>query len=168
MARLLIKEIATRRHSLKDIQYFDKDCILISMDRVLTDSEMEVEIDIKLEPFSMLLRNINMIPRPVTAKTDCGNTSSVDMYVRILLIYLELITLLDCTQSDLEELSIFLPELRGDADYGTAIQRLLLLIKDFSTIVSGERNDTSGGASGAGASLTKADLWRGYLLPIFT
>lgn len=168
VARLLIKEIATRRHSLKDIQYFDKDCILISMDRVLTDSEMEVEIDIKLEPFSMLLRNINMIPRPVTAKTDCGNASSVDMYVRILLIYLELITLLDCTQSDLDELSIFLPELRGDADYGTAIQRLLLLIKDFSTIVSGERNDTSGGASGVGAGLTKADLWREYLLPIFT
>lgn len=158
VAQLLMKELANRRRSLKDIQYFDKDCILIGINPILGDSEVELELDIKLEPFSMLLRDMNTIPRPILARTDCSNASSVDMYIRMLLIYLELIALLDCTQKDLEEMSIFLAEFRTDVDYGSVFQRLLPLVKDFSTIMLRERT---------GISLTKDHFWEEYLLPIF-
>lgn len=158
VAQHLIKEFIGNKNSFTDIQYLDKHCILVKIDPISNGSEVSAKLNIKVEPFSILLRYINVIPRPTIAKTDICNTSSIDMYTRVILIYVEFITLLECTQSDIEELSSFFSKLRADVNYGSVIKRLIPLLKKFNMIMSkGQCSDSN-----------KSSMLRDFLIDIFT
>ncbi|TNJ26898.1 hypothetical protein GMRT_10522 [Giardia muris] len=134
LAGMLLDKIVAVSKSLPLVPYFDYDCFFFRMDFDITGAwQLQVKGDIILDPIGLFLRNVNQLPLRTLQRTNFAiNSPELDRFLRLSIMYLEVLTLTECTQADLHVLNeVFLPQSNIEPDYGPVLARILPLARSI-------------------------------------